>query len=221
MVMMKREVILVEGDWRYTNTSPLHFENWRFNFSGSLPVANAAERPDNRNSMKIEIVAPQSKRIDAGKYVCFAVYLVNDNEVNTERYQYLTVTVRNGTLFNFMPLNDYELGPYEAFYPAPSKVKLICSLETQLKDVTFRWMFGSRLSSFNSFQHYSIHKDVSFSGPVKFNVGTDCFYKLHSSTLTVTTEEKYDGYMYVCVATENNKDTLVGNLTIYTVLGYE
>ncbi|XP_059146642.1 uncharacterized protein LOC131934598, partial [Physella acuta] len=110
------------------DTSPTSFVNWSFNFSGSL--RGTANRPVNRNTMKIEIVAPQAKCTDAGRYVCFATYFnKRDDEVDTESYQDLTVTVPEGTWFEIKPASDYLLEPYVALYPAGSKVELTCSLE--------------------------------------------------------------------------------------------
>ncbi|XP_059149084.1 uncharacterized protein LOC131936187 [Physella acuta] len=87
------------------------------------------------------------------------------------------------------------------------------------KDVTFQWKFGSRLSNFNSFTPYSVQNATSVAEPVLVSSGATCVQYIHSSTLKFQTEEKYDGYTYVCVATENNKNTIVGNMTLYTKTG--
>lgn len=48
---------------------------------------------------------------------------------------------------------------------------------------------------------------------------TSCLMFYHWSTLKFKTKDIYDGYMYVCVATENNEDKIHVNMTIRTKEG--
>ncbi|XP_059149118.1 uncharacterized protein LOC131936220 [Physella acuta] len=185
--------------------------NWSFSFVGSL--SETSESPNNRNTMKIEIIVNDAKCADAGLFVCNVSF---ESRLYFISYQNLTIVSQVVPVsLTLVPQNAKGRGPYESVNPAGSNVTLLCNA-TGPKNVTFSWKFGSRLSNFSSFTPYPVQNAVSVVEPVLVSSGTTCVQYRHSSTLKFQTEDMYDGYMYVCVATENNEGTIVGNMTIYT-----
>ncbi|XP_059149086.1 uncharacterized protein LOC131936189 [Physella acuta] len=192
--------------------------NWSFNFVGNL--AETSESPNNsntmknnRNTMKIEIIVQDAKCADAGLYVCRASF---DEILFFIGHQNLSIVAQVVPVsLTLVPQNAKGRGPYESVNPAGSNVTLLCNA-TGPKNVTFQWKFGGRLSNFSSFTPYPVQNAVSVAEPVLVSSVTTCVQYIHSSTLKFQTEDMYDGYMYMCVATENNRDTIVGNMTIYT-----
>ncbi|XP_059161468.1 uncharacterized protein LOC131944690 isoform X1 [Physella acuta] len=197
-------------------TSPAR--NWSFQFTGSLSATS--DRPINRNTIKIEIVVNDAKCSDAGLYFCNATYLnENDDETPASNYQNVTSRARAVPL-SLMLVPQYEegLGPYQSVNPAGSNVTLTCNVNGP-KALIFTWKYGPSIYDVNSFTSYPVQNAVSVAEPVLVSSGTTCVQYIHSSTLKFQTEDMYDGYMYVCVATENNRDTKIGNMTIYTKIG--
>ncbi|XP_059149119.1 uncharacterized protein LOC131936222 [Physella acuta] len=201
--------VLLARYWTYSTPYEYKFKpyslperNWSFNFVGN-----------NRNTMKIEIIVQDAKCADAGLYVCRASI---DNNLFFIGHQNLSIVAQVVPVsLTLVPQNANGRGPYESVNPAGSNVTLFCNA-TGPKNVTFQWKFGSRLSNFSSFTPYPVQNAVSVAEPVLVSSGTTCVQYIHLSTLKFQTEDKYDGYMYVCVATENNRDTIVGNMTIYS-----
>ncbi|XP_059165294.1 uncharacterized protein LOC131947910 [Physella acuta] len=161
------------------------------------------------NSMKIEITVYDAKCGDAGVYSCKASY---DEDQWSKKIQNLTILARVVPL----PLSVFPNGQkqYELVNPAGSNVTLTCNVYGP-RNVTLQWKLGNRLSNFSSFTPYPVQNHITYAAPV-VDSDAPCVKYLHSSTLKFQTENKYNGYMYVCVAKENMRDTIVGNMTIYT-----
>ncbi|XP_059149088.1 uncharacterized protein LOC131936191 [Physella acuta] len=191
---------------------------WAFRFSGTLQ--RTSNKPKNRNTMKIEMVVYDAKCTDAGLYFCTAIYLNSNKNVSIiNSYQNLTIKGESRPVFVSLYSNTRDkigLRPFQSVIRIGSDVDVTCIIEGP-KDLNIRWMFGSRLSNFNTFTPYS----GSVVEPVEVSSGTTCVQYLYSSTLKFQTEDKYDGYMYVCVVTENNKDKIFGNITVYNKKGTE
>ncbi|XP_059161358.1 uncharacterized protein LOC131944639 [Physella acuta] len=196
-------------------TSPAR--NWTFNFSGGQQ--GTSERLNNRNTMKIEMVVYDAKCADAGLYFCNATYITpNDDEITVYQYQNVTSIIQAVPLsLTLFPQYEEGLGPYESVNPAGSNVTLTCRVNGP-KALTFTWRYGKPSSDVNSFTSYPVQNDILVYEPFQISSGTTCIQYRHTSTLKFQTEDMYDGYMYVCVATENNRDTIVGNITIYIKL---
>ncbi|XP_059161505.1 uncharacterized protein LOC131944724 [Physella acuta] len=193
-------------------TSPAR--NWTFNFSGSQQGKSST--PNNRNTMKIEMVVYDAKCTDAGLFYCNATYFSPVGDI-LSTYQSQNVTsITRAVPMSLVLVPQYEdgLGPYASVNPAGSDVTLICNVNGP-KQLTFTWKYGLSSSEVNSFTPYPVQNDISVAEPVQISSGTTCVQYRHTSTLKFQTEDMYDGYMYVCVATENNEDTIVGNITIY------
>ncbi|XP_059161517.1 uncharacterized protein LOC131944733 [Physella acuta] len=194
-------------------TSPAR--NWTFNFTGSQREISAT--PNNRNTMKIEMVVYDARCTDAGLYFCNATYLNTVGEATpTAQYQTVTGITRVVPMsLTLDPQYSEGLGPYQSVNPAGSNVALTCRVYGP-KALTFTWKYGPSRSDVNSFTSYPVQNAISVDEPVQISSGTTCVQYGHTSTLKFQTEDMYDGYMYVCVATENNEDTIVGNIIIYT-----
>ncbi|XP_059165295.1 uncharacterized protein LOC131947911 [Physella acuta] len=188
-------------------------ENWNFSFSGNLQ--RTTQFPKNRNTMRIEVAVSSAKCADAGSYVCYAQHLNSRYDtIPTESFQNLTITFTAPRTMsvNVNPPSTYK--PNEFIYYRDSEIELTCSVEKRVNDVNFRWMFGSSLSNVSSFLPFTAQNAISVT---KTNSsGSTCNQFRHSSTLRIKTEEKYDGYMYMCMATDN-RETISGNMTIYVL----
>ncbi|XP_059162458.1 uncharacterized protein LOC131945864 [Physella acuta] len=66
--------------------------NWTYNFDGSL--RGTADRPKNRNTMRIEIYAVDAKCQDAGSYFCIVEYLVGTSNTLITKESYQTLVVK-------------------------------------------------------------------------------------------------------------------------------
>ncbi|XP_059161629.1 uncharacterized protein LOC131944816 isoform X2 [Physella acuta] len=194
-------------------TSPAR--NWSFQFTGSLFATS--DRPLNRNTIKIEIVVNDAKCSDAGLYFCNATYL-NENDDETTASSYQNITSRGKVVpqsLVLVPQYEEDLGPYKSFNRAGSNITLTCRVNAP-KALTFTWKYGPSSSDVNSFTSYPVQNAISVYEPFQISSGTTCVQYRHTSTLKFQTEDMYDGYMYVCVARANYRDTIVGNMTIYT-----
>ncbi|XP_059161212.1 uncharacterized protein LOC131944550 [Physella acuta] len=167
--------------------------------------------------MKIEMVVYDAKCTDAGFFYCNATYISSEGHLlATSQFQNVTSITRAVPLsLVLVPQYEEGLGPYKSVNPAWSNVTLTCNVNGP-KVLTFTWKYGPSSQDFNSFMIYPVQNDISVAEPVLVSSGTTCVQYRHTSTLKFQTEDMYDGYMYVCVATENNEETIVGNITIHT-----
>ncbi|XP_059161457.1 uncharacterized protein LOC131944680 isoform X2 [Physella acuta] len=165
--------------------------------------------------MKIQMTLNEAICSDAGLYFCTVNYINQEHDlVFKSRNQSVTSSSRlvpvSLTLF---PQHDVGLGQFVSSNPAGSNVTLTCNV-TGPEDLFFKWKYGKSSASLSNFLIYPVQNDISVAKPVRVSSGTTCIQYLHSSTLKFQTEDMYDGYMYVCMVTANNDETMVGNMTI-------
>ncbi|XP_059161331.1 uncharacterized protein LOC131944629 [Physella acuta] len=192
------------------DTSPPR--NWTFNFSGSQQ--GTSDIPNNRNTMKIEIMVYDAACTDFGYYSCNATYMDLNNNIETSKYQQQYLSIRTNKIglayMSLNPQNQEGYGIYESFNPVGSYVTLKCTVWGP-KELSINWKFGNA--------DYDIRHFTPLNGTDALMFGeTDpsCMLYMYRSEITFQTEYRYDGYMYVCVVTTNNKELTVGNMTIYT-----
>ncbi|XP_059149085.1 uncharacterized protein LOC131936188 [Physella acuta] len=188
--------------------------NWTLYFEGNQN--NTGERPKNRNTMKMALVVHDPRCADAGTYICHGKYMLSDTDYEPELdgfYQNLSIKVGRKMSFYLNPMNNTGLGPFESVHRPGSSVTIYCSVEGP-NNVTFKWIIGS---------NFSITSLYPALNPIfeRVDIEPACSRYRYSSTLKFQIEYKYDGYMFMCVATENNRDTVVGNMAIYTQIGTE
>ncbi|XP_059149106.1 uncharacterized protein LOC131936209, partial [Physella acuta] len=94
---------------------------------------------------------------------------------------------------------------------------LLCKVNGP-QNLTLQWKFGNSKSNFSSFQPFFGRNVTTVSKLMRTDPVRPCVRYSHSSTLAFFVEDKYEGYVYVCVATENNRDTVVGNKTMYDII---
>ncbi|XP_059161653.1 uncharacterized protein LOC131944827 isoform X2 [Physella acuta] len=193
-------------------TSPAR--NWTFAFTGSQQ--GTSDTPNNRNTMKIEMVVYDAKCADAGVYYCNAGYIdFQGDVVLIKQYQNISSYARVDPLSLILVPQFPGQEPGTSVNPAGSNLTLTCNLYGP-KVIVVQWKYGHSSSDVNSFTSYPLQNDITVAEPVLVSSGTTCVQYRHTSTLKFQTEDMYDGYMYVCVATEDNRDTIVGYMTIFT-----
>ncbi|XP_059165310.1 uncharacterized protein LOC131947925 [Physella acuta] len=106
------------------------------------------------------------------------------------------------------------MGPYVSTNHEGSNITLTCNV-TGPENLSIKWKFrNSSLENAVSSLYFQ-QSGQQIGVPVQVSFGSTCVQYLHSSTLKFQIEKNIGGYVFFCVATANNEETTVGNMTIY------
>ncbi|XP_059157197.1 uncharacterized protein LOC131941745 [Physella acuta] len=193
------------------NVPPTQYaiNNWNFYNSGGFE--GSAKNPNNRNTMQIKIVARGAKCADGDTYFCKAEYMgANNKELSVSKSQNLTIKDR--VIFLSMGASNHYFNGHsenEPFFNSDSNAELYCQADGSQK-LTFKWMFG-RLGKFELCREPDFIRIDSFDlYPL-----TKCDRYWCTSKLKFRAKSVYDALEFQCVVTENNTDTVLGNIPIY------
>ncbi|XP_059155129.1 uncharacterized protein LOC131940486 [Physella acuta] len=185
-------------------------------FSGSLRETSDSTRPENRDTMKIEILFHDAICTDEGYFYCGASYMdAEDFERSTYNKQFLYIfsIAVDPWSFYISPQSQWKYAEGNSINPAGSDVTLFCGVDGP-KQLNITWKFRNTSGEISTFIPLQI--DYSSSSFRWYSPSIVCHRYYYYSEIRFQTEDKYDGYTFMCLATAYNRDTSIGNMTIHT-----